>query len=69
MVEEHSDQFIREDTVANLIDVKRFFQDILKTAKDLYFVECLNILHDLLLKEKSIVDKVWFSFILLFYYL
>ncbi len=34
-VEEHSDQFIREATVSNLIDVKKFFVPLLTTEKNL----------------------------------
>ena len=57
-MEDHSDQFIREDTVANLIDVKRFFQDVLTKAATTEDKRCITLLHEALKKNKNITAMV-----------
>lgn len=46
-VEEHSEQYVRESTVSDLIELKRFFQPVLKG----HSVESLRSLFDLLQKQ------------------
>lgn len=67
-VEDHSDQFIREDTVSNLLDVKRFFHDLLSTTskRDLF---CLSRLSSKLQGDRAIAFKVFKSFIGFFFFL
>lgn len=55
-VETHSDQFIRESTVSDLIDVKSFFQGVLK--KRLSGAEFLVMLHTSLTRDINLAAKV-----------
>eukprot|EP00026_Physarum_polycephalum_P000019 Phypoly_transcript_00019.p1 GENE.Phypoly_transcript_00019~~Phypoly_transcript_00019.p1 ORF type:complete len:3090 (+),score=490.35 Phypoly_transcript_00019:142-9411(+) len=55
-VETHSDQFIRESTVSDLIDVKSFFQGVLK--KRLSGAEFLVLLHTGLTRDINLGAKV-----------
>lgn len=55
-MEMHSDQFIRESTVSDLIDVKSFFQGVLK--KRLTGAEFLTVLHTSLTRDTNIAAKV-----------
>lgn len=57
-MEDHSDHFIREDTVANLIDVQRFFQDIIAQAESLEDRKCFEIISAGLRKDNTVIAKV-----------